>query len=691
LSNINQLISDTLKCPPDNTNSLAELVLLKTGGNPFFLQEFLKSLYGEKLIKFHFTPLSKGGREGRWQWNLEQIKARGITDNVVELMAGKIQKLSASTQRVLQLAAAIGNQFDLETLAIVYEKSQRETAADLQEAIAEGFVLPIGDAYKMIGDWGLTSDKESSKSPIPIEYKFAHDRIQQAAYSLIPPEDKQAIHWKVGQLLLQNTPQQVREQKIFDIVNQLNFGIELIAVDSERNQLAQLNLLAGKKAKASAAYESAWNYLKVGINCLSADSWQSQYDLTLALYVEAVEVAILSGSFEEMERLASVVLQQGKTLLDKVKVYEVKIQGYTAHNKPLDAVKTALSVLTMLGIRFPKKPNKLDIISELVRTKVRLAGKRIEDLIDLSEMSDPYKLAAMRILSGVASAAYFAASELFPLIVLKQVNLSIKYGNTPVSSYAYATYGLILSGEVVGDVESGYQFGQLALRLLDKFNAKELKARTLFIVNYFIRHWKEHLRESLSPLLDAYLIGLETGDLEYATYSAGAYCYYSLVMGKDLTRLECEMAMYSNAFRQLNQETLFYYNQLNRQVVLNLMDRAEDKCRLIGESYDEIKMLPIHLAANTTNICHSIYFFKLYLGYLFEDYQQALENAALVEKNIKSAVGSIPLSHFYNSLVHLAIYSDASKSEQKRILKKVELNQKTYKKWAKFCSDDSPP
>ncbi|HEY9669072.1 MAG TPA: serine/threonine-protein kinase PknK, partial [Coleofasciculaceae cyanobacterium] len=647
LFNVNQLISDTLKCSPDQTISLAELVLSKTGGNPFFLQEFLKSLYTEKLIRLNFIPLSQGGRQGRWQWDLEQIKAQGITDNVVELMAGKIQKLSAATQRVLQLAAAIGNQFGLETLAIVYEKPQKETAANLQEAIANNLILPIGDAYKSIEvDIIAHSSLETNQQLTRIEYKFSHDRIQQAAYSLIPSKDKQAVHLKVGQLLLQNTPQQLREQKIFDIVNQLNFGIELIAVPTEREQLAQLNLIAGKKAKASAAYESAWNYLKLGINCLSADSWQSQYDLTLALYVEAAEAASLSGSFDEMDRFASVVLQQGKTLLDKVKVYEIKIQGYTAHNKPLEAVKTALSVLTILGIRFPKKPNKLHIIFDLMRTKIGLAGKRIEDLIDLPEMTDPYKLAAMRILSTVFSAAYFAAPELFPLLVFEQVNLSVKYGNTSVSSYAYATYGLILSGEVVGDIESGYQFGQIALRLLDKFNAKELKARTLFVVNYFIRHWQEHLRESLIPLLDAYLIGLETGDLEYATYSACVYSYYSLVMGKELTQLEREMAMYSNAFRQLNQETLFYYNQLNRQVVLNLMDRSENRCCLVGESYDEIKMLPIHLAANTKNICHSIYFYKLYLGYLFQDYQQALENAALVEKHLNSAVGAVPLSHF---------------------------------------------
>ncbi|MEW6494297.1 MAG: AAA family ATPase [Cyanobacteriota bacterium] len=723
LFHVNQFISDTLKSPPYEIISLAELVLLKTGGNPFFMKEFLKSLYTEKLIKFNSTPvissifikaptsstvslLSKeeiGEPQGRWQWNLEQIKARDITDNVVELMANKIQRLSAFTQRVLQLAAAIGNQFDLQTLAIVLEKSPQETALDLHEAVAESLVFPLSEAYKVIEEWEMDSSSQMSKAkrqndalnfqslipnsqfPIFVEYKFAHDRIQQAAYSLIPPEDKQSVHWKVGQLLLENTPQQVREQKIFDIVNQLNCGIELIATHLQRDELAQLNLIAGKKAKASAAYESAWNYLRLGINYLSTDSWQRQYDLTLSLYVEAAEAASLSGDFDEMERLACVVLQQAKTLLDKVSVYEVKIQAYTVHNKPLEAVKTALAVLKMLGIKFPKKPNKLDILLELVKTKLSLAGKRIENLVELPEMTDPYKLAAMRILSGVVSAAYFTTPELLALLVFKQVNLSLKYGNTATSSYAYATYGLILSGEAVGDIESGYQFGKLALILLDKFNAKDLKARTFLVVNYFVKHWKEHLKETLTPLLDAYLIGLETGDLEYAAYSVCVYSYHSYVLGKELARLEREMAMYSNTLRQLGQETAFYYNQLNRQVVLNLMDRAEDKCRLIGESYDEIKMLPLHIEANAQNICHSLYFYKLFLCYLFQDYQQALENAKLAEKSLDSAVGSIPLGQFYSSLVHLAIYSNASKPEQKKILLKVKANQKKIKKWAHYA------
>ncbi|MEG3919608.1 AAA family ATPase [Microcoleus sp. T3_A4] len=668
---VNEFIADTLKTECIHTQRLAELVWDKTQGNPFFVKEFLKSLYTEQFLKFDTNA-------GAWSWDLEHIITRNITDNVVEFMSGKIKLLSEPTQKVLRLAACIGNKFDLTTLSTINETSQKETANELWDAIQAGLILPVGDEYKFI-----QADLDSND--FKITYKFAHDRIQQAAYSLIPPDDKQAVHWKIGQLLLQNTPPHILQQKIFDIVNQLNFAIEAIDFLLDRDKLAQLNLIAGKKAKASAAWKPAWNYLKIGINCLSADSWLRQYDLTLALYVETVEAAILSGHVEEMEKLADIVLQQATSLLDKVKVYEVKIQAYTAQNQPLEAIDTALSVLKLLGIRFPKTTTKLNIFFELVKTKLSLAGKRVEDLIDLPLMTNPYKLAAMRILSSVVSAAHFASPELLPLMAFKQVKLSIKYGNTSVSSCAYATYGLILSGETVGDIETGYKFGQLAILLLDKFNTKELTPRTIFIVNYFVKHWKEHLRETLNPLQNAYSIALETGDLEYAAYAVCVYSYHSYVLGKELATVEAEMAMYSNTLSQLKQETSYYYNQLTRQVVLNLMGRAEDKCRLIGESYDETKMLPLHIEANAQNLCRSLYFFKLVLCYIFQDYQQAIENAKSAEKYSDSAVGTIPLYHFYNSLLYLAIYSDAPKSEQKLILQKVKSNQKKLKKWAHFA------
>jgi Predicted ATPase len=289
LNQVNEFIADTLKTDRIQAQRLADLVWQKTQGNPFFIKEFLKSLYTEQLLKFDTNA-------GAWDWDLEQIITRNITDNVVEFMADKIQTLSESAQKVLRLAACIGNQFDLPTLSIINETSQKAAANELWDAIQSGLILPLGDDYKF-----LKTNREAKD--LKITYKFAHDRIQQAAYSLIPPDDKQAVHWKVGQLLLQNTPQQILQQKIFDIVNQLNFGIEAIDVQLERDKLAQLNLIAGKKAKASAAWKPAWNYLRLGINCLSADSWLRQYDLTLTLYVETVEAAILSGHVEEIGKI----------------------------------------------------------------------------------------------------------------------------------------------------------------------------------------------------------------------------------------------------------------------------------------------------------------------------------------------------------------------------------------------------
>ncbi|MEQ9550445.1 MAG: serine/threonine-protein kinase PknK [Coleofasciculus sp. G3-WIS-01] len=377
LHQVNQWIADTLKSEGVYTQKLAELVWQKTRGNPFFIKAFLNSLYTNKLLTIDRTS-------GVWSWNLEQIRAQTITDNVVEFMTRKIQSLSEPTQTVLKLAACLGNPFDLATLSLIYQNSRQATANHLWHAIQTGLIIPTGQNYNG-GKINYNPDK------LTLTYKFAHDRIQQAAYSLILPEEKPKNHWKIGQILYQNTYPEIRKPTIFQIVNQLNLGITATASQNDRYQLAQLNLVAGKKAKVAAAYQPAWNYLNLGIRCLDTDSWLRQYDLTLALYVHAVEVAILSGNIQDMDNLAAIVLKQATSLLDKVKVYEVKIQAYTAQNQPLEAINTALAVLNLLGIRFPQPIKKFHIIRELLKTKLTLVGKSIAGLIDLPIMTDPNK------------------------------------------------------------------------------------------------------------------------------------------------------------------------------------------------------------------------------------------------------------------------------------------------------------
>ncbi|MBD2385305.1 trifunctional serine/threonine-protein kinase/ATP-binding protein/sensor histidine kinase [Cylindrospermum sp. FACHB-282] len=676
LTDVAALVGDTLN-DRECTKPLAELLFHKTGGNPFFLTQLLKTLHQEDLLTYDFEP-------GVWQWDIKDIQAIGITDlNVVELTARNIRKLSLETQKVLKLAACIGNTFNLDVLAIVNEASSLTTAAQLWSALQAGLILPLNQDYKIPLVFSQEDSGEIALKDVKVDYKFLHDRVQQAAYSLIPDEQKKVTHLKIGQLLLQNTSPEARKENIFALVNQLNYGTDLLISETEKYELAELNFIAGHRAKAATAYDSAVKYLQVGLGLLAADSWRCQYELTLALHEEAAEAAFLSGDFEGMQRFVEVVQNQAKTLLDKVKVYEVQIQAYIGQNRLLEAVSTGLKVLKLLGVEFPQEPNASDIGQALGETAAILSGTRIENLVELPQMSDRYKLAAMRLLSSIFAPAYMAAPELVPLTVCKQVNLSVEYGNASVSAFAYANYGLLLCG-VVGDIDSGYQFGQLALTLVSKLNAQEIKAKTLLIVNIFIRPWKDHLRETLEPLVSVYSSGLETGDLEFAAYGLLMYSYLAYFSGKELTVLETEMAINRDAIHKIKQETALHYLETYWQSTLNLLGKSENTCRLKGEACDEQIRLPLHEQANDRLGVAYIYWNKLLLSYWFENYSEAMENTAIAEKYLDVVVGLpvVPLFHFYDSLVRLAVYADSPESEQNVILSRVQANQEKMQKWA---------
>ena len=669
---ITQLISDLLHCQSATALPLAELVLTKTGGNPFFITEFLKFLYAEALLAFNYE-------RGSWQWNLGQIQAQQITDNVVQLMADKVQKLPQKTQAVLQLAACVGNQFDLETLAIVYEKSLRETATALWAALAEGLILPLSDAYKL-----MKIEVEGLSDKLSAEYKFAHDRIQQAIYTLIPEGNKQAIHLQMGQLLLRNTPSAEREKKLCDIVNQLNLGQALINSETERNALAELNLQAGKKAKASTAYQFAFNYLLFGLGLLEENTWQQQYNLTLELYVESAEAAYLNGEFDEMERLIQIVLQQVRTVLDKVKVYEVKLQALYSQSQFIQALQTGLQVVNLLGILFPEQPEESEVGLALQEVQAGLGKRLIDDLIDLPRMTNPDKLAAMRILNKSLSTAFITTSEHYSLFVCKQVNLSLQYGNAPESTFAYANYGLLLC--IKGDIDGGYKFGKVALRLLERFEAKELKAKT-YLLHSFIKSWNEPLKKTLPLLLEGYQSGIETGDLEFATSNISGYCQVAYFIGKELVELERELASYCQAIAQFKQEAVLHWTKVYWQGVLNLMGRAENPCFLVGEAYDEEKMLPLHLQTNNKSAILHFYIHKVALCYLFEEFQQAFENAIALQEYAPTAGMTFTAApvYSYSSLAQLAVFPQFPKPEQECILEKVAANQEKMETWAKYA------
>ena len=666
-SHLNHLIADTLSCPLDLALPLTKLVYQKTKGNPFFINQFLKYLYEDNLINFNFQA-------GYWQCDLATIQSKSLTNDVIDFLARQLQKMPKNTQNALKLAACIGHKFDLETLAIVQEISLGETAKELWPALQEGLILPITEVYKFFQE--TSSIDIIADDNLIIPYRFLHDRVQQAAYSLIPETQKKATHLKIGQLLLNKISGEAREDKIFEIVNQLNYGIDLISDRSQRQELAELNLLAGCKAKASTAYGAAMGYLTLGIQLLEKNSWETQYNLTLSLYQEAAEAAYLNGYFGQMEELANLVLQKAKTLFDTIRIYEIKIQTYTARSQQIEAVNIGLELIELLGFKLNKSPTETNIQQGKAEIQQDLHGKNIEYLINLPVMTDANQLAILRILSSITAASFIAVPNLFPLIVFAQVKLSIKYGNDALSAFAYSVYGLMLNG-VFTEIETGYKFGELAIKLIEIFHAQEFKAKTFNVVGAHIMHGKVHLRDTLSILQEAYQSGLENGDLEYVGYAAKHKCNYSYFCGEELEKIEEEMTNYSHVLKQVKQESALTWINIFHQVVLNLMGKNENPCNLIGDAYNEQKILPVQIEGNDRTGLHYFYLHKLILCYLFGEYNQAIKNAQLASQYLDGVTGIVVVSifYFYESLTLLALYEDSPSTEKTAILEKIQANQ----------------
>ncbi|MFN6483984.1 MULTISPECIES: AAA family ATPase [unclassified Nostoc] len=683
-ADVNHLIADSLSCATKQALPLTELVYQKAKGNPFFTTQFLKALHEDGLITFNWEA-------GFWQCDVTQVRSLALTDDVVEFMAQQLQKLPNITQNALKLAACIGNQFDLATLAIVYEKSQAETASDLWKALQEGFIIPTNEIYKFyqdsslaIGHLQMTNDEAQMTV-----YKFLHDRVQQAAYFLIPEEQKQIAHLKIGQLLLTHTPVSKQDEKLFEIVNQLNIGKSLIVDLSKQIELAQLNLKAGQKARVTTAYTAASEYCTTGIALLTEDMWQTQYKLTLALYETATEAAYLSGNFEQMTQLAAVIIEHSRNLLDTVKVYEVQIQAAQAQHQFIEAVEIALKSVERLGNSLPKQPSQSDIAKAFETTKSILAGRQPLDLINLPQMTDPNKLAVVRILAAVTSAAFVVTPALLPFIVVEQVNLSVQYGNSSFSAIGYGYYGMILCG-MTGEIDFGYEFAQLAHLLLEHFNAKELKSRVYVGIYCCVWHWKEPLKNSLAFLREGYEVGLETGDLESAAICGFIYISYCWFMGKELSDLNRESAAFRDQLGQLNQEGLTSHLTVFQQPILNMLGDSAEPWQLTGNAFNREEIVPALQRSGDQTALYYFYANQLGLCYMFGKFELAVSAAIAAENYIGGATGLfiVPLCYTYDSLAHLAIYSQVCEAQQQNILQRVAKNQEKMKKWADYAPEN---
>ena len=676
LGHVSQLVSETLRCSPGESLSLATLSLQKTHGNPFFLGQFLRSLSEEKLLAF--DPSRRV-----WRWDADEIRRRGITDNVVELMAGKIRKLPERTQRVVKLGACIGNTFDLATLAIVDEHPDVETAADLWEALREGLVLPVDDAYQLVP----TERREGEDAAeLPrVAYRFLHDRVQQAAYSLIGEGSRAEVHLRVGRLLLASTPAAEVEARIFDIVHQLNLGKDRILEASERYELARWNLVAGRKANASAAHEPALRYFTTGLGMLPAEAFDERYELAFDLHLEAIETEHVNGHFERAQELSALALARSRTVLERVRLLEIRILFHTARVEYAETIRIAMQALELLGVVLPppETVTPAHIGEALGATAALLAGRRAGDLVSLRHMTDPEKLAAVRVLTILAAPTYIANPMSFPLVVCKLVQHNLEHGNSRFSPYSYVIYGVVLAG-VLGEVDAANEFGDLALVLLDDFGAKELRAKVYSLLGLFLRHWKMHERVSQKLSREAVHAALEVGDLEYIGYGADDFVLHSLYLGDPLDEVVRECRGYLELLTRLKQEFQRVYLAVALQMALALQGHTGDPSRLHGDVFDEDVGLPELLAVNNKTTACLFYVSSATLAYTFGRYARAAERAATAEPYLNAMLGQVTLvqHNLYQSLALLALCEGASPEERAAHLAKVDANQEQMKLWA---------
>ena len=676
-----RITADTLRCDRHTVEPLADVLVEKTRGNPFFLNEFLNLLVAENLLHFD------AGQQ-HWQWDIADIHSRMITDNVVELLSDRLQRLDDETLAVMTMAAAIGSQFDLQTLAVSCEKSRKQTAAALSRAKAEGLIVPLGTAC--LERYGGSDMEEllasSADHLLNCDFRFSHDRIHQAAYALISESERSMLHYRIGKRLQQDTSLNEGGDHVFLVVDQLNAGRAMLTSELERMELAELNLSAGIRAKAGAVFAVALRYFKTGLELLEENCWEAYYDLALALHNQTAEGAFLCSETDEMEQVVRIVQQHARSPVDQAPAYEVKILSLTAQNRWAEACEAALEILKKLGLSLPTSPGKMQIRLSLLKTKIMLAGKSFDHLIQLPPMTDPSKTAIMRIIMRANAALATIYPEMYPVLTNEQLRMTVRHGNGPASASAYLNYGMLLGAR--GDMETGYRFGQLALRFLQQPQAEVSRIPTRFAFNLIMRHWKEHLRETLAPFLELHQAAREIGDLFYITYSSAFYCVHMFLSGSELAEIETTMAEHDPVAKATGVEAGYHFMRLYRQVVANLLNGAADPCRLAGTFYDEEKMLAVDTEADNKGRDFGLYNCKLLLCLLFRQPALAVKNADRVEEVLEGAtsLGSgVPSFYCWSSLARLACYPDVDPKQKGQILKRVDSTQTQLRRWARQC------
>jgi PAS domain S-box-containing protein len=650
LSDLGCLIADALHCELEHAAPLAQLVHEKTAGNPFFAIQFVFALAEEKLLAFE--PITRA-----WQWNMDRIRATSYTDNVVDLMAEKLKRFSATTQEALKQLACLGNVAPTASLALVHGATEEAMHAALWEAVHAGLIFREDSAYK-----------------------FLHDRIQQAAYSLIPDEQRADVHLRIGRVLLASMTADEVTEHLFEVANQFDRGASRLIDQDEKAHVAAIDLRAGRRAKASAAYASACAFFSAGMALLDQRDWGGRYKLTFSLWLERAECELLSGNFERFEQLIAELLQRGVSKFDQVAVYRLKVQCHVVKSENEQAVASALTCARLFGIDLPAHPTWEQVEAEYETLWQILDGRPIESLIDLPINTDPEVRAAMHVLSELTPAAYLTDFRFCCLLMCRMAKVSMQYGVSGAAAHAYGYLGTML-GPVFHRYRDARRFAKLACDLVEKHGFIAYHARVQYSMGR-VAFWTQPIATAVDLMRATFRPAIETGDLTLACYAMSQLITGLLLRNDPLEDVwrESEMAL---AFaRRADYAADIIGSQ--QHFIATMQGRTANFSTFSDAQFDEAAF-EAALTGNRMPLMTCLYWIlKLKARFLSGDYAEALAAADKVRPLLSAAPAQIQLLDYfyYAALTVSALYEDASADEQQKWRQFLTAHREQLREWA---------
>ncbi|MFL6314960.1 MAG: AAA family ATPase [Terriglobales bacterium] len=659
-ADLEQLIADSLHCEPGHARPLAELVHDKTTGNPFFAIQFVSALFEEGLLTFDHV-------EGRWSWDLNLIHAKRYTDNVVDLMVGKLARLASETQNALKQLACLGNSPEFTVLSVVYQDSMDQMHAQLAEAVGAGFIL-------------------RSKT----SYQFLHDRVQEAAYSLIPEEMRAEAHLRIGMSMSSHTPADKIEEGIFEIVNQLNRGRYLVTSIAECESIAELNLIAGRRAKNSTAYASALMYLRAGRGLLTNEVWNRNYDLVFSIESLTAECELLTTAMAAAENRLSMLAERAKGAHDIARVTRLRLTLYTALDRSDRAVEVFLEFSRGRGADWPAHPTDEEVLREYDHIWSLLGTRQIEELVDLPLITNRDVLDVLDVLSEVVTPALWTDAGLHALVIFRMVSLSLEHGNCDGSCYAYVWLGMF-AGSHFGNYRDGFRFGKLGHDLVEQRGLHRYQARTYMDFATLVMPWTKHIKAGRELQRRCFDAANRIGDLTYAAYSFHVLITNLLAAGDPLAQVEREAETGLEFTTNIRFGLMMDVVSTQRALVRMLRGVTKRFGSFNEEGFDELRF-ERHLANDPVLVLPECWYWirKLQARFIEGDYPSAIEASLNAERLLGKSPFPFEVAeyHFYSALSRAASFDSATDNTRQQQCEALAAHQKQHEVWAQHCPEN---